>query len=224
MPAAQRCPECNGAVDLAGIVLLPSGRLVSCGICGAIWRAFPPAEPPPEKPAPASEAATAAPPPETAATAPAARASGRGHPLAKPVWLRRTVVGVAAALAVGGGLLAARDYLAVWFPASRGVFAALGAPTRPSQVAVELVAIAPLEERTAFRVTYEVINETALSRPLPKVCVTGRDSEAERLFLRCFAGDAQAIPSRGARRFSFVATDLPAPLADLDLELATKPD
>lgn len=216
-----RCPECHSAVDLGGISLPPSGRLVSCGICSAIWRAFPLAEPLTEAllPVPSVPAA-----PHSADQVPVSAAPVRS-PRQLTAWLvrlRRAGVGLAATLAIGGCLLAVRDYLAVWVPTSRGGFAALGVPARPSDVAVELVAIAPLEDGSAFRVTYEVVNETVLSRPLPKVCATGRNSEAERLFLRCFAGDGQGIPSRGSRRFSFVAADLAAPLAELDLDLSFK--
>lgn len=215
------CPECRAVADLSGIALPPAGRLVSCGICGGIWRAFPL-----PSPAAASEPVAAEPPaPRPAEVAPPApERAKKSSPRAggRLVWGRRLVIGIAASLTVAGGLAAARDYLAVWVPSSRGVFAAMGMPARPSEVAVELVGIAPVDGGAAFRVTYEIVNDTALRRPLPTVCATGRSSEAERLFLRCFPGDAKGISSRATQRFTFIAADLPAPLADLDLDLSLK--
>lgn len=214
------CPECKAAADLSGIALPPTGRLVSCHICGGIWRAFPLAPP-----ATAPEPAVAEEHPPTAAeAAPAPGPAGKparsvGDRLASG---RRAAAGLAAVAAIVGMLVAVRDYLAVWVPSSRGMFALLGVSSRPSEVAVELVGIASFDDGAAFRVTYEIVNDTALSRPLPTVCATGRDGGAERLFLRCFPGDPKGIPSRGSKRFTFVAADLSAPLADLDLDLSFK--
>lgn len=214
------CPECKATADLSAIVLPATGRLVSCGVCGGIWRAFPLPAPDSIDELPAEEH-TASSPNETAS--PPAYAGKRPGNAGSALALgRRLAIGLAALAAIVGALVAARDYLAVWVPASRGVFAALGMPARPSEVAVELVGIAPIDGGAAFRVTYEIVNDTALSRPLPAVCATGRDTDAERLFLRCFPGDPKGIPSRGTQRFTFVATDLPAPLADLDLDLSVK--
>lgn len=214
------CPECKAIIDLTGIDLPVTGRLVSCGVCGGIWRAFP-------LPAsetlgiPNGEVQTILPPIE--AVPPSDEAERRPSNAATMLAVaRRLAIGFAVLTVIVGALLAARDYLAVWLPSSRGLFAALGKPAGPPEVTVELVSITPVDGGQATHVTYEIINDTALSRPLPTVCATGRDASAERLFLRCFPGDPQGIPSRGTRRFTFIAADLAYPLADLDLDLSFK--
>lgn len=209
-------------VDLAGIDLPPAGRLVSCAVCGGIWRAFPDPPASAEALADGTVDGTPIPPPDPVPSVPAAGIVVPPVPSQVAASLRRTGMALALVLVIAAGLMAARDYLAVWLPASRGLFSAIGATTLPSEVAVELVAIAPLDGAMAFRVTYEIVNGTALSRPLPTVCATGRDRAAERLFQRCFAGDTHGIPSHATRRFSFVVADLAAPLADLDLDIKSK--
>lgn len=209
------CPECKAMADLAGIDLPPTGRLVSCVVCGGIWRAFPGLPEPAPTEVPAKNTVDEALPPNPPAERTAA-------PSRVAAWVRSSGTALGLVVVIAGGLMTARDYLAVWLPASRGLFTAVGAPPLPSEVTVELVAIAPLDGGAAFRVTYEVVNGTALSRPLPAVCAIGRDSAAERLFQRCFAGDAEGIPSHVTRRFSFVVADLPAAIADLELDIQSK--
>jgi hypothetical protein len=214
------CPECKAITDLKGIGLPVTGRLVSCGVCGGIWRAF---QLPVSDPVgiPAVEAQIM--PPLIEAAPPSAEAERRPRNVkAMLAVARRVAIGFAVFTVIVGALLSARDYLAVWLPSSRALFAALGKPAAPPEVTVELVSITPVDGGQAFHVTYEIINDTALSRPLPTVCATGRDASAERLFLRCFPGDPQGIPSRGTRRFTFIAADLAYPLADLDLDLSFK--
>jgi predicted Zn finger-like uncharacterized protein len=214
------CPECKALAILDGIELPPTGRLVSCAVCGGIWRAFPqpvqPDSPAAEQPPPAPDPSAG----EVRIVAP----TGARRERAAMTWVFRACLGLAAASIAAGILTAARNYLAVWIPSSRGLFTAVGLSTRPSDVAVDLIAITPLMGDTAFKVTYEIVNDTSLSRPLPTVCATGRDREAERLFLRCFGGDGQKLPSLTSKRFTFVAAELASPLSDLDLDIPSKKD
>jgi len=206
------CPECAAAVPLpSGLGIPAAGRLVSCGRCSTIWRVLPheaPAEPPP-RPTPATEPTGAA----TSKTA-ATRRRGRGRKLALAVILGIGVTGSLAGLA-----FLARHHLAVWMPASRAIFLAAGASVKPSGIEAGIVGWRPGGDGSLL-IGYRVANPTAMSQPMPEICVEGRGEDGETSFRRCFAPDIDKLPPDTARNAEFRVLDIHGAVRVVELRTA----
>ena len=211
------CPECAAAIALpAGIPFPPGGRLLSCGRCAAIWRVMPDAVP--------KEATEAQPEPVTAPAGeigPSRRRRG-----IDPRRLARLAIALSLVAAVlggiGSGAFAARHHLAVWMPSTRGVFVALGAGVKPSEISAAITAW-KVAEGGAVHVGYRVSNPTALSLPMPEICVEGRAEEGVTAFRRCFPPDVDKLEPEQARDAEFLVLDPAGAVREIELRKAAPP-
>lgn len=210
------CPECEAAMSLpAGFPVPPGGRLLSCARCAAIWRVMPDAAAQEAEEAPE---APAAPPPEPAQARRRARIDGRR--LARIALVLAIVSAVLAGL--GAGAFAARHHMAVWMPSTRGLFLAIGASVKPSEVSAGITGWR-IAEGGAVLVAYRVANPTALSRPMPEVCVEGRADEGVTAFRRCFAPDVESLAPDEVRDAEFLVLDAAGAVREIELRKAPPP-
>ncbi len=209
------CPECAAAVPLpSGLGIPAAGRLVSCGRCSTIWRVLPheaPAEPP------AQPTTTAEPTGATTAKTGATRGRGRGRKIALAA-----ILGIGATSLLVGLAFLARHHLAVWMPASRAVFLAVGASVKPSVIEAGIVGWRPGRDGTLL-VGYRVANPTAMSQAMPEICVEGRGEDGETSFRRCFAPDVDKLAPDAARDAEFLVLDIHGAVTVVELRTAPPP-
>lgn len=120
---------------------------------------------------------------------------------------------------VGGGAFAARHHLAVWMPSTRGVFLALGAGVKPSEISAAITGWRAAEGG-AVLVGYRVANPTALSLAMPEICVEGRADEGTTAFRRCFPPDVDKLDPEQAKDAEFLVLDAAGTVREIELRMA----
>ncbi|MFM8680433.1 MAG: hypothetical protein ACKOGH_12590 [Alphaproteobacteria bacterium] len=123
---------------------------------------------------------------------------------------------------IGGGAFASRHHLAVWMPSTRGVFMALGAGVKPSEISAGITGW-KVAEGGAVHVGYRVANPTALSLPMPEICVEGRAEEGVTAFRRCFPPDVDKLGPDQARDAEFLVLDPAGAVREIELRKAPPP-
>lgn len=199
-----KCPACETRYALDPAKLGEDGRRVKCARCGNVWFATPPEDaervPPPEPP-PKSVAAEATPPPFGAAGLRADRSApppGRNLPAKRgPAIPRSRALSAAAGLlifAVLAGLIIGRDQVAAAWPATEGLYQALGldvaVPGGPAEgpvlgAGLALVDVIPeLTESEDGRVLWvrgAITNPSDTPRTVPPFRVTLLNADREPL-------------------------------------------
>lgn len=155
--------------------------------------------------------------------APAPKTRRRGIDLRRLARLAFVLALVAAVLGgIGSGAFAARHHLAVWMPSTRGAFLALGAGVKPSEVSAAVTGWR-ITEDGAVHVGYRVANPTAVSLPMPEICVEGRGEEGVTAFRRCFAPEIEKLAPDQATDAEFLVLDPAGAVREIELRKAPPP-
>lgn len=219
------CPSCSAKFKVDPALLGDTGRSVRCGNCGHSWHQSPPA--------PESEASIEA--PLVAAAEPAAPArpartdsldkldEQRGRrqrraavtskerpPSRVASWALLALV--ALAVAVAGGLVAARDTVVAWYPDAETYYAALG-------LGIQVGAVLELRDVTSVRRTLDgerrlivkgvIVNTSDRALAVPKLQASLIDSNGAQLGSWIFAADSSELPPGGVTTFETTAADPP---------------
>jgi len=218
------CPECATRYAVADGSVGPEGRTVRCTHCGASWRAR------------SDEVLelSAAPPPARAAEPHAFSPDTPGEALprayrerveAKKQATRAAVTGVVAAV-IGVILLALavtavvfRSSVVAAFPATAGVYAAIGLPVNVTGLVFEDVSAQPdlRDGRALVRVSGVIRNVTDRTLTPPPVRAALLDGRGRTLAVTLGRPDRSSIPAGETRQFQLFLSDPPSTASDVDV-------
>jgi predicted Zn finger-like uncharacterized protein len=189
------CPQCSTRYHVDPASLGAAGRTVRCASCGNRWLAKPPSDTP--KVVELAPAGTATIPRMwPAAVADAARGRGSASLVG---WLAGVLVLLVLASAVIG-----RHEIAAGFPASAGIYQALGLITTQPGLQFEEVTSKRIEEGGVAVLVVEgaIVNHSEEQRRVPPIRITLLDGGGRRLQQELFSAKDAALAAGARTSFS----------------------
>lgn len=239
------CPDCATSYFVDDARIPAEGRSVKCSACGNRWRAFP--EPaaetpaPPEGPVPPPEPfepdladdivaegpeIPAPPPPAVEAVAEEEPALRPRRPPPQPPRRKPAAVGTVVAWSaaaavvalVAGGLVFREAVVGIW-PASAGLYAAVGLPADRLGLVIDQVKTQPTFQagRPVLSVTGAIRNTRGEAVTAPPLRVSLLDKAGKPIAARLARPLNARIPPGATRYFAIAIPDPPVGLATLDI-------
>jgi predicted Zn finger-like uncharacterized protein len=240
------CSACDTRFLVPDQALIPSGRKVKCGKCGATWFTPPPVTGPTQAEIESVPPVAAAQAPNPAPESPrlqaaasvavgqpvdpvrAARERVVNLPTVKPEPARRhsDMVGwlilAASILIVIAGVYLGRDRVVALLPAAQPYYARVGITVPlPERLSVRDVITKQVREGESaiLEVSGTIANESRYARPMPRLRISLLNEKREQIFEYTFAPEGPEVPGGGEIAFATRLSRPPAEAKHLDVTL-----